>query len=98
MEKTINQYNKKWLAFAMLSLVIFGTSIYNILEKEQPSDLKINPYFDVQIGNVANARLPTEYDIYVGVADFGEGEYYQLYKSKTIVTNDFGKLFIGGKA
>jgi hypothetical protein len=90
--------NKKAITFIIFSLAIFSTSIILNLDQTQDSELKINPYFDLTINNVAQPRQATAYDIYLGVADFGEAGKFHLYKSKTIVTNDFSKLFIGGRA
>lgn len=94
-------YNTKILVMSAIAIVVVGLfsgmfTIFNELNFNEPSEYQRNYNFDVAIGNLAQPRTPTQYDIYVGSVSDGLNEY-SVYESRTLVTNDFSKLFVGGK-
>ena len=90
----------------LLSLVIVMAGLlmgtFTLLNSYQENSRELsmqrNYNFDIAIGNVAEPRQPTQYDIPVGVVQDAQGNDYKVYESRTIITNDFSKLFIGGRA
>jgi hypothetical protein len=91
-----------WTAGLVLLLVAGFTSgvftIWDSLQNEEPSNIPRNYKFDLAINNVANARQPTQFDIFAGIVQDQNGNKFKLYESRTLVTNDFSKVFIGGRA
>ena len=86
------------VSLVFLCLIVSGMSYYQTYESNTNTLTENTNYqFDVAIGNIAEQRLPTEYDVNVGSAKSPNGEMYYVYKSKTLVTNDFNKLFVGDR-
>lgn len=64
----------------------------NTYEDIKPID---NPQLDIYLKNIARPRVPTQFDVYLGDIKY-QNNILKLYKSKTIKTFDYGKVFIGG--
>jgi hypothetical protein len=94
-------YNKKFMVIALLLIVVsFSVGSFtlydNIQSNSQELSTQRNYNFDIAIDNIAQPRPATQYDIPVGVVQDAQGNNYQVYESRTVVTNDFSKLFMGG--
>jgi hypothetical protein len=82
----------------IFGLMLIGSVVVLYNENSYtPSELKRNYNFDIAIGTIAEARVPTQFDIPVGIIEDEQGNQYQVYESRTLVTNDFSKLFVGGR-
>lgn len=93
--------DKRILPLAVLLVGLFAgmfTLVSHYQTNSQTLSTERNYQFDIAIRNIAQPRMPTQYDIPIGIVTDVNGAKYKLYESRTLVKNDFSKVFIGGKA
>lgn len=80
------------------AFIVTGINFYSEYQSRTNTlSYQRNYNFDIAIKNVGEPRTPTQYDLPIGIVEDNQGNKYRVYESRTIVTNDFSKLFIGGR-
>jgi len=101
MDKQFEVQPARILLVALFFLIV-SVSSFNIYQQVESNSEELstqrNYNFDIAIGHTAQPRQPTQFDIPVGIIQDAQGINYQVYESRTLVTNDFSKLFIGVRA